>query len=268
MRKSLNNHLEYSQRQQGFTLVEVAVVLVIIGILIGSFVGSFSDRIETTRRDNTKKQLAEIRSSLLGFASTWGRIPCPASASSDGDEAVFGTSCIMPNGFVPGKILGLNGPYNLDGLLIDSWSNPIRFSVTEQNSNAFTRAGEMRNVTMALLTPDLTICRSFTTGATPCPTTDILTDTAPFVILSLGKDGHEFINTASADSDQGENSSEVVASANATGENIAYTVAGDTVFVSTGYSSVDSTAGQFDDLIIWVSPYILYDRMIEAGQLP
>jgi hypothetical protein len=38
--------------------------------------------------------------------------------------------------------------------------------------------------------------------------------------------------------------------------------------VSRNYSSVDSAAGQFDDLIIWGSPYVLYSRMIDAGQLP
>ena len=46
-------------KQSGFTLIEIAVVLVIVGILVGSFIGSITNRIETTRRDNTKKQLED-----------------------------------------------------------------------------------------------------------------------------------------------------------------------------------------------------------------
>ena len=95
-----------------------------------------------------------------------------------------------------------------------------------------------------------------------------LIDNAPFVLLSLGKDGNEFVTTVAPSSDQGENAGEATVAANATGENLAYTVGNNRVFVSKDFSSVDSTAGQFDDLIVWVSPYILYSSMIEAGQLP
>ena len=278
-KKSINriccNNIQ--KKQHGFTLIEIAVVLVIVGMLVGSFIGSLTQRIETTRRDITKKQLEDIKVALLGFASAKGRLPCPATTTANGLEvpvtgSTTATPCTLQHGFIPGKTLGIDGAYNRDNLLIDVWGSPIRYSVTTNNSNAFTSApgaGGMMDVTMAVLNPDLIICNGNSTSGTDClGGPDKLIDTAPFVILSLGKDGSDFVTTVAPDTDQGENASELAVAANATGENLFYTVGNNRVFVSKSYSSVDSAAGQFDDLIIWESPYILYSRMMEAGQLP
>lgn len=273
----MNKNINMRSRNGGFTLVEIAVVLVIVGLLLGSFIGSFSQRIETTQRQNTKKQLEDIKIALLGFASATGRLPCPTTTTGGGREQPFGGStivipCTLQHGFIPGNTLGIDGAYNRDNLLIDVWGSPIRYSVTTNNSNAFTSApgaGGMMDVTMAVLNPDLIICNGNSTSGTDClGGPDKLIDTAPFVILSLGKDGSDFVTTVAPDTDQGENASELAVAANATGENLFYTVGNNRVFVSKSYSSVDSAAGQFDDLIIWESPYILYSRMMEAGQLP
>ena len=266
----------FQRNQSGFTLIEIAVVLVIIGILVGSFIGTFADRIETTRRENTSKQLEDIRSAILGFVSAWGRLPCPSTTISTGLEAPAGGVCTLQHGFVPGRTLGINGAYNRDNLLIDSWGNPIRYSVTTSATglsvpNAFTTsgAGGIRDSGMDVLVPDLVVCDGDSTSGTACAGgANPLIDNAPFILLSLGKDGSEFVAPAAPGSDQGENASEFEVPLNAGGENLAYTVGNNRVFVSKGYSSVDAAAGQFDDIIIWESQYIIYSRMIEAGQLP
>jgi prepilin-type N-terminal cleavage/methylation domain-containing protein len=264
--------MENRNKQSGFTLIEIAVVLVIVGILIGSFIGTFADRIETTRRDNTKKQIEEIQFAILGFASAKGRLPCPSTATSTGQEQPLGGgACTVQHGFVPVATMGLSGAVNRDGLLIDSWGNPVRYSVTASAAYAFTKsgAGGIKDTGMAALTPDLVICSGDSTSGTDCAGGPRkLADNAAFVVLSLGKDGNEFVTNLVPDTDQGENSSEAVVAANAAGENLAYTVADNRVFVSKSYSDIASTAGRFDDIIVWVSPYILYSWMIEAGQLP
>lgn len=273
----MNNN---KNKQDGFTLIEIAVVLVIVGVLVGSFIGSLTQRVETTRRENTKKQLEDIKTALLGFSSARGRLPCPTTTTGNGFEVPFTgsdivTPCTLQNGFVPGKTLGIDGAYNRDNLLIDDWGNPIRYSVTTANSNAFTTlytvplAGGMKDVTMINLAPDLFICDADSSVANTCDAgVTTLINNAPFVLLSLGKDGSAFVTNLAPNSDQGENAGEATVAANPAGENIAYTVGAGNAFVSKSYSSVDSTAGQFDDLILWVSPYVLYSRMIEAGQLP
>lgn len=268
------------KKQKGFTLIEIAVVLVIVGLLLGSFIGSFSQRIETTQRQNAKKQLEDIKLALLGFASARGRLPCPTTTTGNGFEVPFNGStiaipCALQHGFIPGKTLGIDGAYNRDNLLIDVWGNPIRYSVTTANTNAFTTlytvpfAGGMRDVVMVNLTPDLFICDGDSALANTCDAgVATLINNAPFVVLSLGKDGSAFVTNLAPNSDQGENAGEATVPVNAAGESLAYTVGAGNAFVSKSYSSADSAAGQFDDLIIWASPYILYSRMMEAGQLP
>lgn len=266
--------------QGGFTLVEIAVVLVLVGLLLGSFIGSITQRIETSQRENTKKQLEDIKAALLGFVSAWGRLPCPATATGNGNEQPFGGStiaipCTLQHGFIPGKTLGISGTYNRDALLVDVWGNPIRYSVTINNNNAFTTpytvpaAGGIKDVGMANLFPDLVICESDSGVNNACSAgvSTIITGT-PFVVISLGKDGSDFVTNLAPNSDQGENAGEATVAANAGGENVAYTVGSGNAFVSKTYSSVDSAAGLFDDLIVWESPFIIYSRMMEAGQLP
>ncbi len=40
-----------------------------------------------------------------------------------------------------------------------------------------------------------------------------------------------------------------------------------TLFYSRTQTAAASTAGEFDDLVTWISPYVLYNAMIQAGQL-
>ncbi len=242
-------------QQQGFTLLELAVVLMIIGILLGGFITTLSSRIEQSQREQTKKQLEEIKSGLLGYASANGRLPCPTTTTGAGrEQPVGGGVCVLQNGFIPGRTLGLDGSYNRDGLLLDSWGNPIRYSVTASNGSAFTApytpgnagppampATGIKAVGMSALTPNLTICNGDSASNIACSAgLTTLTANVPFVVLSLGKDGSNFTTTVGANR----------------------------VFVSRSYGSAGAGNGQFDDIIVWVSPFVLYSRMIEAGQLP
>lgn len=263
--------------QAGFTLVELAIVLVIVGVLLGGFIGTLSSRIESTQRSNAQDQLEDIKSALLGYASAKGRLPCPTTTTGGGEEQPAGGSCTIQHGFVPGRTLGLSGAYNFDDLLLDTWGNPIRYSVSDDfGTDAFTTPytgvgnGGMKDVGMDVLRPNLIVCDGDSTSGSDCSGgANKILENAPFILLSLGKDGNEFVvNTANASTDQGENSAEADVTANAAGENLAYSVGNNRVFVSKSYSGVGATADQFDDVVVWVSPYILYSRMIEAGQLP
>jgi len=263
--------------QKGFSLVELAIVLVIVGVLISSFIGTLGSRIENTRRSDTLEQLNIIKDAIIGFASTNGRIPCPAIATSGGQENLVAgpPTCNTQHGFVPGRTLGLQGSYNRDTLLLDSWGNPIRYSVTNANAGAFDFTSTpgvgvgIQGVGIRFLNPNLIICSADSTNGTSCaggPVT--LSGNAPFIILSLGKDGSNFVTTVIPNSDQGENSGEATAVANAAGENIAYLVGANRVFVSRTFSGVGATAGYYDDIIVWESPFVLYTKMFEAGRLP
>lgn len=233
---------------KGFTLAEIAVVLVIIGLLLGGLFVPLTAQIDSRNVNDTQKTMSDIRDALLGFASANGRLPCPASATSNGVESpTSGTGlCTNANdGFVPAVTLGV-GPSNSSGYVIDAWGNPIHYAVTTSNSNAFTvpyvasPAAGIKGIGMSALAPDIQVCAD---AACATPLTNA-TPGAVALIFSTGKEGI----TAGRAADENEN------------------LDGDTRFVS--HEQNTASGSEFDDIVIWISPGTLYNRMITAGQLP
>lgn len=235
----------------GFTLIEMAIVLVIVGLLLGGILMPLSAQIDQRRISETQKTLDEINQALIGFAIANGRLPCPASAISAGIESPAGGGvCTNPfNGFLPAATLGLPQTDGL-GYTADAWGltqNRIRYAVTTANGSAFTTANGMRTTTMAVLNPDLRVCASATgiTGTT-CGTAVSLTNNAIAVIYSLGRN----------------------APTGGTGTDEAANLDNNPVFVSHTPTAIGAPNGEFDDIVTWVSPNTLFNRMVAANQLP
>ncbi len=55
-------------KRAGFTLVEMAIVLVIVGLLLGGLLMPLSAQVEQRRIGETQKALDEIKEALVGFA--------------------------------------------------------------------------------------------------------------------------------------------------------------------------------------------------------
>jgi len=53
-----------------------------------------------------------------------------------------------------------------------------------------------------------------------------------------------------------------------TSANEAANLNGDPVFISRALTSSAETGGEFDDQVNWLSLYILFNRMVQAGKLP
>lgn len=241
--------------QQGFTLVEMAMVLMIIGLLLGGLVPTLSAQLDTQRSSETRKQIEEIQQAIVGFAVANGRLPCPSSSTSNGLESPVGGNCTNPyNGFVPAATLGITS-VNEQGLAVDAWGNPIRYVVADNTINGVTDAltsnNGMKNATMDHIASAslLNICSS-ATGATgsDCGSAaaNKLTDKAPALIFSTGKNG----------------------GAGGTGTDELANLDGNRVFISHTQSTSSAGNGEFDDLMTWLSPNILFNRMVAAGKLP
>jgi prepilin-type N-terminal cleavage/methylation domain-containing protein len=256
--------------EPGFTLTEMAMVLFIIALLMGSLMLPLSAQDDVRKSQETAKTLAEIQNALLGFAATTGRLPCPANALSNGTEdpdgggtcILFNAADVVPVGFVPAATLGLF-PADSQGRLIDGWGNPIRYGVTTANASAFTRANGMASTGMTALIPDLIVCPTASAGGNAvqnpgtvtanCPAVvSPLTIGAVAVIYSLGPDGA----VGGAGTDESHNPNPNTA------------VAADRVFISHERAATTGANGEFDDIVVWLSPNILYNRMITAGRLP
>lgn len=251
--------------QRGFSLVELAIVLLIMGLVIGGLAMPMATQRENARVRDVQEQLQSVQAAISGFALVNGYLPCPATPASDGYAAVSGTDCSVQHGFVPATTLNVDGQRNADNLLLDPWGSPIRYSVSSSDVNAdsrwdFTTPGEMRAVTMPMLQPDLVVCAtSAGASATACGSTDVtLSDQIPAVLYSLGKDWGSF-----ASADQQENVGAVLGGG-ASGRN--YPVAANAVFVSRTRST--SSGSEFDDLVAWMSAHSLYSQLVDAGHLP
>ncbi|MGH7962423.1 MAG: prepilin-type N-terminal cleavage/methylation domain-containing protein [Burkholderiales bacterium] len=259
----------------GFTLVEMAVALVVVTLLLGGLLVPFVTQVEQRRVNETISRLEEIKEALIGYALANERFPCPASATSNGVEsfaaggnATNGACSNFFNGFVPAVTLGISS-VDANGYAIDAWGltqNRIHYAVADTTINTigpppaplsfpFTRTGGMKLVGMGNMSVAnlLHVCTTGTgVTATDCsgPATR-LTRNALVVLYSVGK------NAATGGTGTDEAANPNPASSN-----------NDRVYVSRAYAEGGSAGGEFDDIVTWLSSNILFNRMIVAGKLP
>jgi prepilin-type N-terminal cleavage/methylation domain-containing protein len=280
------------RRARGFTLTELAVVVTIIALILGGVVLTMGAVTSAREIEQTQRQLDEAREALMGFFLRNGRFPCPAAPGATGIESfvspgalpappppvpvpVFDVRCSNPfDGFLPAVTLGLSRTDN-QGYLIDAWGNRIRYAVTQWIPPAtppFVPPYDATQCPPNTATPDFRRCPAFTTsggvaaqgianipigaasmlsvcnrmacGAPALPELPV-SFFAPVVVFSTGR------NTATVAPllDELEN------------------VNNDGTFVVHTPRPADAAAGEFDDLVTWISPNILFNRLIAAGAI-
>ncbi len=146
---------------RGFTLTELAIVMMIVALLAGGLLMTLAAQNDTRELVETRRTLDTARDALIGFAIANGRLPCPATAASGGREApIGGGACTITLngsagelGFLPAITLGI-GPTNNVGQLLDAWGNPVRYAVTRVSSNAYTTAGALKAAGYTGAAPD------------------------------------------------------------------------------------------------------------------
>jgi len=288
-----------SPSESGFTLVEIAIVLLIIGVLLGYTVALFPVQQDLKKYREVEQEMDQIIGAIVGFAQVNGRLPCPAIPTSAGAEDDGGTpNCNNYGGFVPVNALGLTGRLNADSLMLDPWGNPYRYYVTDNDFNGggvsdFVNGGEMRIVGLVDSAPadgytDLDgrylICDGAGTNTDgtddecdgagivfgrPDASPPALYGGAPFVLVSHGKNW----NLAAAAGDELENLGATLTTAfvpvipnGPTGRPylLKDVSNNETNFVR----RITGFADDFDDVVKWGSPNLLFSKMIEAGQLP
>lgn len=263
----MKNHLHRFNSCEGFTLVEMAVVMVIIGLLLGGLLMPLNMQMEQRQYAQTQKTLEDAKEALLGFAMANGRLPCPATAASNGIESpVGGGACTNNfNGFLPAATLGLspvdNNSYAIDGFG-GTPANRIRYAVTNALANAFTTANGLKNVGVSNIglpaNTFLYVCNATPGGAPPylnCGAATPFSTKTAFLIYSVGKNAG---TTGGLGNDEIVNPNPIDS---ATGN--------DSVFVSHEPTPAAAAAnGEFDDILLWVSSSTLVSKMVSAGQLP
>jgi prepilin-type N-terminal cleavage/methylation domain-containing protein len=260
---------------RGFSLVELAVVLVIVALLLGGMLMPLAGQQDMHSRRETTKALAVIQESLIGFALSNGRLPCPAvatlpaasggacpdggAAGSAGCEATTGAgamlACATVAGVLPWATLGLAET--------DAWGNRYSYRVTAAYAHGIDPARTAFG-SGCTLNPANRASYDAALGDGPrqsafalCSPGDIAVLTAaggavaardlPAIVVSHGRNGAgaftvqgtRIANPASAD--EAENADD-------------------------NASFVSSTAA--DDLLQWIPRGLLMNRMLAAGKLP
>lgn len=249
------------EKQAGFSLVEMAIVLVILGFVLTALLLPLRAQREQAAQLQTLSTLETAKQALLGFAQANGRLPCPAIAGSGVAAPNASGPCTQQVGFLPATTLGLQ-PVNAQGFAVDAWNNPIRYAVTQSDVNittgvatlnpVFTTSSGISNAGIANLSQSasLRVCASSSTFPTTCSAPPVssesnyLINNAVVVIFSIGATGTEGAGSA----DETEN------------------LDTDAVFVGRDIS-LAAAPNEFDHLVTWISPYVLYNAMIQAGQL-
>lgn len=226
------------RRDRGFTLIELAVAVFIITLLLGSMLVPLTTQVEQRKISDTRKGLDEIREALIGFAIINGRLPCP---DTDNDPASAGyglenSPCAgAVNGFLPWKTLGVAE--------MDAWGNKRIAAVSPRIGDWRYRVDRNFAVTFGL--------------TTTCNSADQLT-----VQDSAGNVQHS--TSACTAVPAPERPIAIVFSAGpnttADGQNA--------TFEAPGIYQADVPSATFDDILIWISRPILFNRMIAAVRLP
>lgn len=214
--------------KSGFSLLEMAIVLAIVGLVLTGLIPSLTAQMEQQHRNDTTKQMIDLKDALIGYALVNGRLPCPAKGSIPSTTANAGLSdCTLTSGVVPWATLGTNET--------DAWGRRFTYSV----SSAFI------NSNFTLSSNGTLTVKTATTGGTNVATG------IPAVFLSHGPNGFGAYTPqggvplkTSSSLDEADNSN------------------ADTNFVSHDFTPT------FDDQVAWISPNILFNRMVMAGKLP
>jgi prepilin-type N-terminal cleavage/methylation domain-containing protein len=238
------------KQTRGFTLIEMAIVLVIITILIGGLAMPLSAQIQARRIAETRKVLEEARDAILGYAMSHHvtsnpdrpYLPCP-DTDGDGRENRIGDICAGASGWFPWVDLG-TAPQ-------DAWGNRLHYSV--ENREYADRSDGMPDLA-TYIPPYLGLNFLRICSGSPCTT--VVAANLPVVVFSHGPNGWGARNV-NGTTLQNPTSGDETENTNA-----------DTTFVSRTPSKAGDAAGEFDDLVVWISDGLLRSRVCPSGGCP
>jgi len=225
--------------QRGFSLVEMAIVLVVLGLLLGGVLSPLSARQEQNRREKNTGLLEKARDALIGFAIVNGRLPCPdTDLAGNPGSGLENTGCPSTSGtFARGRLpwatLGVVGEY-------DAWGAPHEFNYVV--NGAFTN--KLTRFTLNTRGTVGGIINIHNSAAGCGPFTNLVAENIPALIWSTAKIDYAILGRT----DEQENTDL------------------DSCYVYREYSKINNQ--EFDDQMVWLSPNVLFSRMIEAGKLP
>jgi prepilin-type N-terminal cleavage/methylation domain-containing protein len=234
----MNIKLQKTRLTQGFSLVEMAVVLVIFGFILSLGLSSYTVQRNLQNASATRASLQLITEALYGFTVLNGRLPCPSTQAdpTNADYGVEDASCTAgyaSEGYLPWKTLGVDQT--------DAWGS-VRTDSTSP-WNGYWRYRVDRNFTTSAL---------FATN---------ITSTAPSFGDTLSvKDSSSNVLTSTTE--------RPVAIIYSTGQNLTSDGLNASYEAISGVYQSDANSSTFDDILIWLSRPAIVSKLVAAGKLP
>ena len=274
-------------RCKGFSLAELAVVMLIVSLLLAGALIPFSTQIDLKNIADTQRTMESIKEAIIGFAQANGRLPCPADGTLATGAANAGTEMLTPAppavnqctttaGVIPWAALGVPET--------DGWGRRFSYYVVQEFAD---HTGKLTWSTVGPPAQPPPVCTPAPVPGAPasfalCTLGNLTVNTRnesshaataigsalPAVFISHGKNGFGAYTTTggliaglTAGTDEAANASHLPATI---------------VFYSRSPTSSasgcnDTAAGpfcEFDDLVTMITSNVLIARMVSAGRLP
>lgn len=246
------------RKSSGFSLVEMAIVLVITGLILGTVIGAMNVQVTGQRIKETQERQRVIKDALINYIRQNSKLPCPALITLADDHAsagipncTSGTNSIdVPAvdsafyGAIPWKELGLS-PEAVKDAYGRRFTYIVTYAATLSTLNISGLTGNL------LLYPTATDATANTNRLNPCNgTLSVCDNLAVVAIISHGANGYgaysnqgSLLSDASASDNEKENSDHA------------------------NLKLVDGDFNQqsFDDYVLWVKPSELLQPLTNSG---
>lgn len=288
------------KQTRGFTLIELAIVLVIVTILIGGLAMPLSAQIQARRIAETKKVLEEAREAIIGYAMSHTiSNKCTCTYNDTGDRMLASSACDhhpspatwCPKTGTPDQSFTetyirhyLPCPADADGrenrtgdsctqpngwfpwvdlgtASQDAWGNRLRYSVeTREYADKSKGLPGPPNNPSERVPPYSGLNLKRICSNSACDTP--VAENIPVVLLSYGPNsrGARNINIPEG--------SATPPPPDITSDDEQENINDNATFVSRSPTKPDATGGEFDDLVVWISDGLLKSRICPAGGCP
>jgi prepilin-type N-terminal cleavage/methylation domain-containing protein len=275
----ISNIFIREERASGFTLVEMAMVLAIVALLLTGLVPTISSQLEQRKISETKSNLSEIQQALIGFALINGRLPCPSQSSlatgtanagieatievTIDSEQVNTCACVTAGGGIASadasraactttSVTGVLPWATLGIPETDAWNRRFTYRVTTRFADEIkAKTTDCDPAVTAPAASSFALCSPGVPDILGAAGGTTIAADVPAVFVSHGMNGAGAFTSsggdplpASSNNDEKENSDN------------------DGQFVSHEFTT------EYDDLLGWISPSILFSKMVSAGKLP
>lgn len=142
MLKLIKNVRKAGKQQAGFTLLDLAVSMIVIGLIGAGFMATYQIYAESKAFGNTNSSFTGIKMALDNYYFENGSYPCPADITLSADDAQYGravTPCTGGPLFVTGGLpfKDLNVPMDF---ATDGWDNKFSYTVSTRLTDPATFA--------------------------------------------------------------------------------------------------------------------------------